>query len=174
MSCAGVVAAAVIAWLAPAPVSAQSLGGVWKVVSVIDYNEDGSIRRYTFGKKPYGFVVAQGGWCSVEITATETPEYDADKPIGDQIKPTLLSSFIGYAGPCSVNEAEKFIVVKIQAGWLPHHDGPERSVAVQGCCAIGSEQKRYYKFDGPDRLIVTPSSKWTGVRRELVVERLKK
>lgn len=162
-------------WMGQASrMSAQSLGGVWRVVSVIDYNQDGSIRRYTYGKKPYGFVVAQGGWCSVEIMATEMPEYRADQPIGDQMKPTVLSSFIGYAGPCTVNESEKSIVIKIAAGWLPHHDGPAGSVATQPCCAIGSEQKRFYKFEGPDRLVLTPGPLWTGARRELTVERLKK
>src|SRR5262245_60317878 len=90
--------------------SAQSLGGVWRVVSVVDYNADGSIRRYTYGRNPYGFVVASGGWCSIEIMATETPAYGSDKPIGDQMQPTLLSSFIGYAGPCTANEQEKFVV----------------------------------------------------------------
>ena len=156
----------------PLPVSAQSLVGVWRVVSVIDYNENGSIRRYTYGRKPYGFVVAMGGWCSVEIMATETPDYSADRPIGEQMKPTVLSSFIGYAGPCSVNEAEKVLVIKIEAGWLPHYDGPAGSVATQPCCAIGSEQKRFYKFDGPDRLVITPGPTWTGARRELTVERV--
>src|SRR5262245_3049537 len=74
------------------PVAAQSLGGIWRVVSVIDYNENGSIRRYTYGRQPYGFVVATGGWCSVEIMATETPDYSSDRPIGEQMKPTVLSS----------------------------------------------------------------------------------
>lgn len=156
----------------PRQASAQSLGGVWRVVSVIDYNGDGSIRRYTYGRKPYGFVVATQGWCSVEIMATEAPDYSTGTPIGDQMKPTVLSSFIGYAGPCSVNEAEKFIVIKIEAGWLPHYDGPAGSVATQPCCAIGSEQKRFYRFDGPERLVLTPGPTWTGARRELTVERL--
>jgi lipocalin-like protein len=164
----------VAAWMGQAsPLFAQSFAGVWRVVSVIDYNEDGSIRRYTYGKKPYGFVVAREGWCSVEIMATETPDYRSDKPIGDQMMPTVLSSFIGYAGPCTVDEPGKFIVIKIRSGWLPHHDGPAGSVATQPCCAIGSDQKRFYKFNGPDQLVLTPGPAWTGVRRELTVERVK-
>ena len=152
---------------------AQSLGGVWRVVSVIDYNADGSIRRYTYGRKPYGFVVATDGWCSVQIMATETPAYPPGKPIADQMMPTVLSSYIGYAGPCSVNDAEKAVTIRIRAGWLPHHDGAAGSVATQPCCAIGSDQKRLYRFDGPDRLVLTPGSAWTGARRELTVERVK-
>ena len=170
-----VAASLVAASMCHAPrLSAQSLGGVWKVVSVVDYNADGSVRRYTYGRAPYGFVVVAGEWCSIEIMATETPAYGSDKPIGDQMQPTLLSSFIGYAGPCTADEREKAVVIKVQAGWLPHYDGPAGSVATQPCCAIGSGQRRFYKFDGPDRLVLTPGPAWTGARRELTVERIKR
>jgi hypothetical protein len=105
--------------------------------------------------------------------ATEPPAHQPGKSIGDQMMPAVLSSYIGYAGPCSVSEGEQAITIRIRAGWLPHHDGPAGSVATQPCCAIGSDQKRLYKFDGPDRLVLTPGPAWTGARRELTVERVK-
>ena len=49
------------------------------------------------------------------------------------MKATLLSSYIAYSGPCTINEAEGSVTLKVEAAWRPDY--------------VGTEQKRFFRFE---------------------------
>jgi hypothetical protein len=46
----------------------------------------------------------------------------------------LLSSYIAYSGPCTVNTSEGSVTLKVEAAWRPSY--------------VGTEQKRFFKIEG--------------------------
>ena len=49
------------------------------------------------------------------------------------MKAALLGSYIAYSGPCTVNESEGSVTLKVEAAWRPDY--------------VGTEQKRYFKVE---------------------------
>ena len=49
------------------------------------------------------------------------------------MKAGLLSSYIAYSGPCTINEAEGSVTLKVEAAWRPDY--------------VGTEQKRFFRFE---------------------------
>ena len=45
----------------------------------------------------------------------------------------LLSSYIAYSGPCTIDEAERSVTLKVDAAWQPNY--------------LGTEQKRFFRFE---------------------------
>ena len=45
----------------------------------------------------------------------------------------LLSSYIAYSGPCTIDEAESSVTLKVDAAWQPNY--------------VGTEQKRFFRFE---------------------------
>jgi Lipocalin-like domain len=58
------------------------------------------------------------------------------------MKAALLSTYIAYSGPCTINEAEASVTLKVEAAWRPDY--------------VGTEQKRFFRFDN-GRLIFGPA-----------------
>lgn len=54
----------------------------------------------------------------------------------------LLSSYIAYTGPCTINPAEGRVTLKVTAAWRPDY--------------VGTEQTRFFRFDG-GRLLFGPA-----------------
>jgi hypothetical protein len=65
--------------------------------------------------------------------SSDTPSFAAAQPTGDQMKATLLSSYIAYSGPCTTNDADGTLTLKVEAAWRPDY--------------VGTEQKRFYRFE---------------------------
>ena len=63
-------------------------------------------------------------------------------PVRDQMKAKLLSSYIAYSGPCVVDEAKGSVTLKVEAAWRPDY--------------VGTEQTRYYRFEG-NRMLYGPA-----------------
>src|SRR5262245_28362479 len=99
------VAVALLLGLA-APAAAQSIQGRWKVVAAEDLRADGTVARLPWGKNPLGSIVVEGGSCYVQIMSGDVASFVPDKPVGDQMTAMLLSSYISYTGPCTINDAE--------------------------------------------------------------------
>jgi hypothetical protein len=120
---------------APAPPAApaEKIDGRWKLRAAEDIRADGSVARYPWGQHPVGSIVVEGGSCYLQIMSSDTPAFTSAGTPGEQMKATLLSSYIAYSGPCTINEAEGSVTLKVEAAWRPDY--------------VGTEQKRFFRFE---------------------------
>ena len=134
---------ALLALLLAPPLQADTIQGRWKLLSAEDVRGDGTVARYPWGRNPVGRIVVEGGHCYIQIMSGDVPAFAPGKPIGEQMTATLLSSYIAYSGPCTVNETEGSVTLKVDSAWRPDY--------------VGTEQKRFFRFD-KGRLIFGPAS----------------
>jgi hypothetical protein len=151
--------------LAPAPPAApaQGIEGRWKLRAAEDLRADGSVARYPWGQHAVGSIVVQGGACYLQIMSGDPPSFSgAGTPVTEQMKASLLSTYIAYSGPCTVNDAEGSVTLKVDAAWRPDY--------------VGTEQKRFFRFEnGMLRFGPAPGSTRAGTEtltRRLTLERV--
>jgi hypothetical protein len=124
-------------------VAAQSIDGRWKLLAAEDIRADGSVARHPWGRSPVGSIVVEDGACYVQIMSGDTPSFSTGtEPIGERMKAALLSTYIAYSGPCTVDAAAGSVVLKVEAAWRPDY--------------VGTEQKRFFRFENA-RLIFGPA-----------------
>jgi hypothetical protein len=128
---------------APAKAGAQSIQGRWKLLAAEDIRADGSVARYPWGKSPVGSIVVEDGACYIQIMSSDTPSFTSGtEAIGERMKAALLSTYIAYSGPCTIDEREGSVLLKVEAAWRPDY--------------VGTEQKRFFRFE-QSRLIFGPA-----------------
>ena len=128
------ILAALFALVLSAPATAETLQGRWKLVAAEDQRPDGSVARYPWGRHPVGSIVVEGGSCYVQIMSSDVPSFSAgNTAVGEQMKAALLSSYIAYSGPCTINEADGDLTLKVEAAWRPDY--------------VGTDQKRFFRFE---------------------------
>jgi lipocalin-like protein len=126
-----------------ASLSAQTIQGRWKLIAAEDLRADGSVARYPWGKHPVGSIVVEGGFCYLQIMSSDVPTIAADAQLmGVQMKAALLSTYIAYEGPCTIDEAAGRVTLKVEAAWRPDY--------------VGTEQTRFFRFQD-DKLIFGPA-----------------
>jgi hypothetical protein len=156
------VVATAVAVLA-SPLAAESLAGRWRLLAAEDLGPSGSVVRHPWGTHPVGSIVVEGGSCYLQIMSTDVPSFGVDRPVAEQMKATLLSSYIAYSGPCTVDETEGSVTLKVDAAWRPEY--------------VGTEQKRYFRFDNGKLLFgPAPNSIRAGAEtltRRLTLERVR-
>jgi hypothetical protein len=144
------------------PLGAESLAGRWRLLAAEDLGPDGSVARHPWGAHPVGSIVVEGGSCYLQIMSSDVPSFVVDRPVAEQMKAMLLSSYIAYSGPCIVNETDGSVTLKVDAAWRPDY--------------VGTEQKRYFRFDNGKLLFgPAPSSIRSGgemLTRRLTLERV--
>jgi Lipocalin-like domain len=119
---------------APPDLKRQTLEGRWKLRAAEDIRADGTVARYPWGKNPAGSIVVDSGSCYLQIMSTDTPAFTSGTASkGEQMKAGLLSSYIAYSGPCTINEAEGSVTLKVEAAWRPDY--------------VGTDQKRFFRFE---------------------------
>jgi len=120
---------------APPALPAQpSLEGRWKLRAAEDVRADGTVARLPWGEHPVGSIVVERGACYLQIMSSDTPAFaQSDTAVSAQMKTALLSSYIAYSGPCTINEAEHSVTLKVEAAWRPDY--------------VGTEQKRFFRFE---------------------------
>ena len=141
----------------PSVSSAQTIEGRWKLVAAEDVRSDGSVARYPWGRHPVGSIVVTGGACYLQIMSSDVPEPKS----ADEMKAALLSTYIAYEGPCTIDEAAGTVTLQVEAAWRPNY--------------VGTEQKRFFRFQN-GRLIfgTAPNSIRAGgetLTRRLTLER---
>ena len=145
----------------PAPGAADTLQGRWTLIAAEDLRADGSVARYPWGTHPVGSIVVENGWCYLQIMSSDVPSMATDRPVGDQMKATLLSSYIAYTGPCTVSDGEGTVTLEVEAAWRPDY--------------VGTEQKRFFRFENGKLLFgPAPNSIRAGdesLTRRLTLER---
>ena len=153
---AATIVVAIVGWSAPA--SAQSIVGRWKLVAAEDLRPDGSVARLPWGRNPVGAIVVQGGACYVQIMSGDVPSFSSEsRPANEQMKSALLSTYIAYSGPCTINESEGSVTLKVDAAWRPDY--------------VGTEQKRFFRFDN-GKLIFGPAPNSMRAGSETLTRRL--
>jgi hypothetical protein len=110
-----------------------ALEGRWKLRAAEDLRADGSVARLPWGAHPVGSIVVDRGACYVQIMSGDTPSFAAGSATSEQMKATLLSSYIAYSGPCTIDPAESSVTLKVDAAWRPDY--------------VGTEQKRFFRFE---------------------------
>jgi hypothetical protein len=153
---------ATVVGAAGSPLGAESLAGRWRLLAAEDLGPDGSVARHPWGAHPVGSIVVEGGSCYLQIMSTDVPSFVVDRPVAEQMKAMLLSSYIAYSGPCTVDETEGSVTLKVDAAWRPDY--------------VGTEQKRYFRFDNGKLLFgPAPNSIRSGgamLTRRLTLERV--
>ena len=125
------------------PAFAETIQGRWKLIAAEDLRADGSVARLPWGQHPIGAIVVEGAYCYVQIMSSDTPSFGAGTtPVGEQMKAALLSSYIAYSGPCTINEAEGSLNLKVEAAWRPDY--------------VGTDQKRFFHFEN-GRMLFGPA-----------------
>jgi hypothetical protein len=136
---------------------AQSIQGRWKLLTAEDVRADGTVARYPWGRKPIGAIVVEGGYCYVQIMSSDVPSFTDGKPVGQQMTAALLSTYIAYSGPCTIDEKEGSVSLKVESAWRPDY--------------VGTDQKRFFKFDN-GKLIFGPAAGITRSGDERLTRRL--
>jgi hypothetical protein len=149
--------ALVIVLALPAPGAADTLQGRWTLIAAEDLRADGSVARYPWGTHPVGSIVVENGWCYLQIMSSDVPSLATDRPVGDQMKATLLSSYIAYTGPCTVSDGEGTVTLKVEAAWRPDY--------------VGTEQKRFFRFEN-GKLLFGPAPNSIRAGAESLTRRL--
>src|SRR5262245_50875822 len=123
--------------------TAESIQGRWKLLAAEDVRADGTTARYPWGLHPAGSIVVEGTACYLQIMSTDTPSFSATTPSPvEQMRASLLSSYIAYSGTCTIDEAAGKVTLKVDAAWRPDY--------------VGTEQVRFFRFDN-GRLIFGPA-----------------
>ena len=148
-----------------ATAGAETIQGRWKLAAAEDLRADGTVARYPWGRHPIGSIVVDGGSCYLQIMSSDVPSFTvtAETPIGDQMKAALLSTYIAYSGPCTIDETEGSVTLKVVAAWRPDY--------------VGTEQTRFFRFEN-GKLLFGPAPNSIGragggetLTRRLTLER---
>jgi hypothetical protein len=111
-----------------------TLEGRWKLRAAEDLRADGTVARLPWGTHPVGSIVVERGACYVQIMSGDTPAFPSGAAAAsEQMKAMLLSSYIAYSGPCTIDAAESSVTLKVDAAWRPDY--------------VGTEQKRFFRFE---------------------------
>ena len=127
------LALAVLALTVTPVIFSESLEGRWKLLAAEDVRDNGEVVRHPWGEHPVGSIVVKGGWLYLQIMSGDVPAFTPDKPLADQMKSTLFSSYIAYSGQCNINESEGIVDFKVAAAWRPDY--------------VGTDQKRIFHFE---------------------------
>jgi hypothetical protein len=127
--------AAIAMLVAASSASAETIQGRWKLIAAEDMRPDGTVGRLPWGAHPAGTIVVQDGACYLQIMSTDVPAFPAGaQPTVEQMKAALLSTYIAYTGPCTIDEAAGKVTLQVQGAWRPDY--------------VGTEQVRYFRFEG--------------------------
>ena len=151
------VCALLLCWL-PASVGAEGIEGRWALLAAEDLRGNGAVARHPWGKRPVGSIVVQDGWCYLQIMSGDVPSFPSDHgPVGDQMKTALLRTYIAYAGPCTIDDAEGSVTLKVEAAWRPEY--------------VGTVQKRFFRLEN-GRLFFGPAPNSIRLEGETLTRRL--
>jgi lipocalin-like protein len=142
--------------------AADTLEGRWKLLAAEDVRDNGEVVRRPWGEHPVGSIVVEGGWLYLQIMSGDVPPITPDKPVPDQMKAMLLSSYIAYAGPVTIDETAGGVAFKVEAAWRPDY--------------VGTDQRRIFHFEKGKLIFgTTPNSIRAGserLTRRLTLERV--
>jgi hypothetical protein len=147
-----------LAVMLSASVSAETLQGKWKIVAAEDLRPDGTVGRLPWGQHPVGGIVVEGGSCYLQIMSSDVPNFSATtSSVTEQMKASLLSSYIAYTGPCTFDDKAGTTTMKVEGAWRPDY--------------VGTQQTRFYRFEG-NKMLYGPAPNSTRSGSEQLTRRL--
>ena len=147
----------------PPPASTQTstdlLVGAWTLTSWVNRGSDGSV-SYPMGEQAMGQITyTASGRMSAHLMR---PGRTASGASNADPAQAIQSGYFGYYGTYAVSEEEGVVTHFVEGSISPGY--------------VGSEQRRRFEFDGPDRVTLRPpTGTQGGVERtsELVWERVR-
>jgi len=120
--------------------------GVWSLVDWTRQGPDGVI-TYPFGEAPQGLLVytSEGQMSAHLMRAERDPDRFADMDGPTALRALTASTYFAYWGGYTIDDA---------AATVTHHVTGGLSAAF-----TGSEQVRHFRFEGSDRLVLSPASR---------------
>jgi hypothetical protein len=125
------------------PVPSNPLVGTWRLVSCDAYRRNGQVQPL-YGPDPEGRLVYDAaGRMSVQVMRTDRPVFQAGQKrrgTGDELR-AAYQGYEAYFSTYEVDEPNGIINHRVQGALFPNW--------------IGTNQARYFRFDGPDRLVLS-------------------
>jgi Lipocalin-like domain len=124
--------------------------GTWRLLSNVAQSPDGQT-LYPFGKNVQGRASFEPGRFSFQVFNPDQPKLASADP-RDATEQELRAAFAGYLayyGSFIVKEDEGTIVNHVEAASIPNW--------------VGTDQVRYYRFEGNRLILRTPPIKRNGV-----------
>lgn len=137
--------------------------GTWKLVSWKIEDANDTMTDSPLGPNPLGWIMYDpAGRLSVALMRPDRPNF-ASNLLTEATPEEIKSGFEGYIGYCGyydVNEQERFVIHRLQLSWFPNW--------------LGTEQKRYFEFEGDQLTLRTPPLTVVGVAQvhSLIWQRL--
>lgn len=147
---------------APCSVKEQ-FHGTWKLLSWKIEQGNGELIDSPLGRDPLGWIMYQPGeYMSVALMRPDRPKFASDNLVEatpEEVE-TAFGGYISYFGSYEVNERERFVIHRLQLSWFPN--------------LVGTEQKRFFEFEGDRLMLKTPPLTLLGETQvhRLVWERL--
>jgi len=113
----------------------QRLLGTW-VLDSFTLDSDAGDQIAPMGPNPVGYVTyGKDGWMSFQVSAAQRQFYEVPTQDGGSIDQTLAAarSFLAYAGPYTVDEAQAAVSQQVAYCLIPNW--------------VGDVHKRYVRFD---------------------------
>jgi hypothetical protein len=121
------------------PKAARFLG-TWKLISAVREEKPSGIRTDLFGASPVGFLSYSADGRMLTLLVRGDRKRPAGYPISTEQAAGLFRGLMSYAGTWEVRGDEVFHFVDVSANEI----------------WTGSEQQRFYRFDGDQLALSTP------------------
>ena len=120
--------------------------GSWRLVSFEHTTATGEVSK-PFGNEPSGLILYQAdGHMSAHVCAGGAARLVSDDPLAASAQEALAAwrSYFGYWGSFAIDAEKGVVVHRVTGSSFPNW--------------IGTDQVRYFRFDGPNRLILEARS----------------
>jgi hypothetical protein len=141
----------------------DSFVGVWRLAAIRDLLDAGRLEEHPdFGPDVEGrLVYTASGHMSVNFMRRGRRSWGGEDAPSAAERAEAARGYGAYAGRYTVRETEGLVLHHVEVALIPNR--------------VGRDLKRFYGFEGPDRLVLRPPvfvRDGTRVQRSLVWERL--
>jgi hypothetical protein len=138
----------------------EQLIGSWIFVSAVNTAPDGT-RRELFGPNPKGILILDAsGWCAQVLAHPDRPKFKGTRLEGTaEENKAIVQGTTAIYGTWSVDEANKTLVIHIEAALWPNEEG--------------MDQRRPVTLAGDELKFINPAPT-AGGRGELVLRRARR
>jgi len=130
----------------------DKLLGAWKLITWEIPGSTGTV-TYPLGPQAIGQIMYDAtGRVSAQLVQPGQPRFVSDDWLQAQTeeKAAAWSGYFGYFGTFTIDVDAGAVIHHIEGSWFPN--------------LIGTQQVRYYRFEGDDRLVLSADTAWGPVR----------
>lgn len=130
----------------------DKLLGAWKLITWEIPGSTGTV-TYPLGPQAIGQLMYDAtGRVSAQLMQPGQPRFVSDDWLQGQTeeKAAAWSGYFGYFGTFTIDIDAGAVIHHIEGSWFPN--------------LIGTQQVRYYHFEGDDRLVLSADTAWGPVR----------